>query len=410
MNGTADKADRRLDLDWIRIGAFGLLILYHIGMYYVPWDWHVKSPRTLDWLQPVMVLTNPRRLALLFIVSGAATRFMIEAAGAASFLRTRLLRLVPPLLFGMLVIVPPQTWLQLAEAGLHLPYLRFYAAYLTASGDWRWHDAPLTTPTWNHLWFVVYILAYTLLLGGAATILRRLLRHRLAPIANPARRIPTWIMLVLLPILYLSAVRLMLAPLFPATHALIGDWTVHAESLAAFLFGFGAVRSQRIWSALVRWRHRFLAAALAAYGVYGGALILWMAGAIAPALAESIMRAIYGLDQWSWTAAILGYGHHHLARFDHPARHYLTQAIFPWYLVHQTVIIAAAWTLRPLALPLALEATAILFATLAGCMLFFAAVRHANWLRFLSGLKPASAKLRSPRGSCVRECRSERAW
>ena len=34
---------RRHDLDWIRVGAFMLLILYHVGMFYVPWDWHVKS-------------------------------------------------------------------------------------------------------------------------------------------------------------------------------------------------------------------------------------------------------------------------------------------------------------------------------------------------------------------------------
>ena len=33
---------RRVDLDWIRIGAFVLLILYHVGMFYVTWDFHVK--------------------------------------------------------------------------------------------------------------------------------------------------------------------------------------------------------------------------------------------------------------------------------------------------------------------------------------------------------------------------------
>ena len=32
---------RRVDLDWIRVGAFGLLILYHGGMFYVPGDGHV---------------------------------------------------------------------------------------------------------------------------------------------------------------------------------------------------------------------------------------------------------------------------------------------------------------------------------------------------------------------------------
>ena len=36
--------ERRYDLDWIRICAFGVLVLYHVGMYYVTWDWHVNSP------------------------------------------------------------------------------------------------------------------------------------------------------------------------------------------------------------------------------------------------------------------------------------------------------------------------------------------------------------------------------
>ncbi|QAY75328.1 acyltransferase family protein [Sphingosinicella sp. BN140058] len=407
MNGNAAKKDRRLDLDWIRIGAFGLLILYHIGMYYVPWDWHVKSPRTIDWLQPIMVLTNPWRLTLLFIVSGAATRFMLDGAATPAFLRTRLLRLVPPLLFGMLVIVPPQTWLQLADAGTQLPYLRFYAAYLTASGNWRWHDAPLTTPTWNHLWFVVYILAYTILLAGAAALVRRLPARALALIGQRVARIPLWIGLALLPVVTFTAIRLILAPHFPETHAFFGDWTVHAESLAAFLFGFGAARSDRIWSALAAWRHTTLLVAIAAYAVYAGALILWMSGAIDPALAKAVMRSVYGLDQWSWTAAMLGYAHHHLARLDHPARRYLTQAIFPWYLVHQTLIIGTAWMLRPIALPLALEATMILAATIGGCALFFALVRRTNWLRVLTGLKPVD---RSPRGSCGPEHPSETAW
>ena len=71
-------ATRRHDLDWIRVGAFLLLILYHVGMFYVPWDWHVNSPHPVEALEPVMQLTNPWRLTLLFLVSGAATRFLFE--------------------------------------------------------------------------------------------------------------------------------------------------------------------------------------------------------------------------------------------------------------------------------------------------------------------------------------------
>lgn len=384
MRASETLDGRRLDLDWIRIGAFALLILYHIGMYYVPWAWHLKSPEPVEWLQPLMVLTNPWRLTVLFIVSGAATRLMMDGKPLAAFLRTRTMRLGAPLAVGMLVIVPPQTWLQLVDAGTFLPYGRFYVAYLTAGGDWQWNGAPLVTPTWNHLWFVAYIFAYTLLITGLARLLKRPPERA----ARLARSCPPWAGLFVLPVAYLTAVRLFIAPHFPETHAFFGDWTVHADAGAAFLFGFLAARAPNVWRTLAAWRHASLALALGAYTVYAGTLALWMGGRIDPALARATMQGVYGLDQWSWTAAIFGYGHQHLSRFDHPIRAYLTEAIFPWYLVHQTLIIGAAFALRPARLARPLEALLILIATAAGCILFHAIVRRIKWLRVAAGLKP----------------------
>ena len=54
-----DLGERRFDLDWVRIGAFMLLILYHVGMYYVSWDWHVKSPHASTDIQPLMMPSVP---------------------------------------------------------------------------------------------------------------------------------------------------------------------------------------------------------------------------------------------------------------------------------------------------------------------------------------------------------------
>ena len=96
MNTTASSSTnatipttRRLDLDWIRIIAFALLIFYHIGMYYVTWDWHVKSPHQSDLIEPLMQLTSPWRLALLFLVSGAATSFIMAKLSAGQLARSR---------------------------------------------------------------------------------------------------------------------------------------------------------------------------------------------------------------------------------------------------------------------------------------------------------------------------------
>ena len=68
--------ERRYDLDWLRIGAFALLIFYHVGMFYVTWDWHVKSSHASPLIEPLMQLSSPWRLVLLFLISGVATRFM----------------------------------------------------------------------------------------------------------------------------------------------------------------------------------------------------------------------------------------------------------------------------------------------------------------------------------------------
>ena len=106
---------RRYDLDWVRIGAFMLLILYHVGMYYVTWDWHVKSPQASATIEPLMMLSSPWRLSLLFLVSGVATAYLLARQGSGQFLRLRSSRLLIPLIFGMLVIVPPQSYLEVVE-------------------------------------------------------------------------------------------------------------------------------------------------------------------------------------------------------------------------------------------------------------------------------------------------------
>ena len=61
------STDRRIDLDWVRILAFGLLIFYHVGMLYVSWGFHIKSDHRLTWLEPLMLVLNPWRLSLLLL-------------------------------------------------------------------------------------------------------------------------------------------------------------------------------------------------------------------------------------------------------------------------------------------------------------------------------------------------------
>src|SRR5258708_4312781 len=118
--------ERRTDLDWLRIGALGLLILFHIGMFYPPLQWEVKSPRAVPAVQVVLEWSAPWRLLLLFLVSGAAVRFMSVRMSAGQIFRRRSHVLLLPLLFAVLVVVPPQAYFKVVEQfGYDEGYWRF---------------------------------------------------------------------------------------------------------------------------------------------------------------------------------------------------------------------------------------------------------------------------------------------
>lgn len=379
---SAVSSERRPDLDWIRVGAFFLLILYHVGMFYVPWDFHVKSPHPVEWLEPVMMLTNPWRLTLLFLVSGAATRFMADKVSAGGLAKARVARLLPPLVFAILVIVPPQSFLEVVERfGFTGTFTQFYAKYLTASGHWCDAAGCLITPTYNHMWFVAYLLIYSLILAGLLTIGRPALARAQAGLEQMSGG---WGLLVW-PAVVLIVLRLSLYPLFPITHALVDDWYNHALSFSVFMFGFLTAKSQTLKAAFIKVRWPALAMAVVGYAVYAG--IAWFhRGDEAPLQVKAIAQVAYGVDQWGAIAAILGFGAKHLTRGG-PVLTYLTLGVFPFYIIHQTFIVVAGFYLARQGLPQGLEAAILIVGTFACCFLTYEIVRRVPLLRPLFGLK-----------------------
>lgn len=398
---TSQDLVRRHDLDWIRVGAFFLLILYHVGMFYVPWDWHVKSPHPIPALEPVMMLTNPWRLTLLFLVSGAATRFMADKVSVRQLTGARVARLLPPLLFAMAVIVPPQSYYQVAEyVAAHPqapfgvdPWPTFWGKYLTASGGWCGEDGDcLITPTWNHMWFVAYLLAYTLVLALLLAIVPRLGDR----VQAACERVLAGPWLLVLPIVFLALARATLFPIFDITHALVDDWYNHAISFAAFMLGFGLAKSSVLRERLIVVRWPALILALTAYIAF--AAYAWIYRQDDPAQALRVaMRGVYAVDQWCAIAAILGFGAKHLNRGG-PVLRYLTLGVFPFYIVHQTVTVVLAHHLARLGLPQGLEALVLIAGTFGACFATYEIVRRTPGVRVLFGLRaqPAAEASRPP--------------
>jgi glucans biosynthesis protein C len=378
-------ADRRTELDWLRISAFGLLILFHIGMFYVPWQWEVKSPRLLPWLQIPMDWSSPWRLLLLFIVSGAATRFMSVRLAPRELWNARSLYLLPPLLFATVVLTPPQMYLRVIEQfDYRGSFGHFLLRYFAFDRHFCRPDDCLTMPNWNHLWFVAYLWIYaTLLLIALAHAPRMLARLK----DYGSRWLCGWRLLAV-PAFVLGVAHIVLGHFFPETHELLNDWYMHAIYFLAFLFGFLFIFSEDVWQGFVALRWPALAIALASYAAHT-AYTLHYQGDVHIALDVKVpMAFVYGFEQWGWIIAAMGFGRLYLAGRDGPVRRYLTEAIFPYYIVHQPAIIIVAYELAKLQLPLPVEAAILVLSTVAICALAFEAVRHVSLLRPWFGLKP----------------------
>jgi hypothetical protein len=383
---TAEPPARRVDLDWIRIVAFAILILYHVGMYYVTWDWHVKSPFKSGAIEPLMLLVNPWRLALLFLVSGAATAFIAARLAPGKLADTRTLRLLAPLMFGILVIVAPQSYYEVVEkAGYSDGFPAFYARYLTADDSFCRGKDCLVIPTWNHLWFVAYLWVYTMMI---ALVLRfaPAWRERVAGVVTRALGGPG---VILWPWLVLALARIFLIGRFPSTHDLITDWYNHALYFTVFALGFLVARADPVWVAMEARRWTALVLAIASY-----AFIAWYFLGRAdpqgtPEWLRMVQRAVYALNQWTAIVAVCGFARRHIRR-DGPVRAYLTDAIFPFYIVHQTAIIVFAMALKPGALRPVVEAPILIALVALTCFATYELVRRVRVLRPLFGLKPPS--------------------
>lgn len=393
--GTGIAGQRRYDIDALRIMAFGLLILYHLGMAYVAdWDFHVKSRHLWEWLQWPMVGVNRWRMGLIFLISGIALGLARPARSPLGFAGRRTHRLLLPLAFGMLAIVPIQAYCEAVVNGSIQPgFMTFMARYLQLR---PWPEAEFAGAaygvTWNHLWYLAYLWAYTVIL----LCLLPLGRTRLGRWATNSRLWPShWRgpVLLFVPILYLFAALHWVEPLYPTTHALTDDWYTHIEYLPLLLFGYAVARDEGFWASLVQNRWKAFAVAVFGFGVYMGLRILGKT--LSPGVIQNLpdinWRAIsdasHVIYQWGALLTILAFGRRWLNR---PFRWlpYGNTAVYPWYILHQSLIIPLVFWLRPIGLPGWLEFTLVLGGTILGCAVIHELlVRRIRILRPLFGLK-----------------------
>ena len=376
---------RQAYIDWLRILAILGVLFFHAAMpFAAEEEWHIRNKETSNVLLEFNFFLSRFRMPLLFFISGVVSFYMMQKRSAWSFIGLRFRRLFIPLLFGMLVIIPPQVYMERLTQGYTGSYWQFYPSIF------KFQPYPEGNTSWHHLWFIAYLFVYDLvcaplfawLISGKA----KGFIQRLGWLAKGQR-----IYLLMIPSIIVFASLILK---FERTDDLIHDYTYLPYWFLFLLIGFICISNATLMDSLERNRRVSL--------LWGFILLVgfnymrwnslepwdvnpdtwrsnpWTYGYLAmiPALA------------WTWVFALTGYGKKYLNRKTSFSS-YATNAVYPFYILHQTVIVILAYYVvgandSVMAKYIFLAFTS-LFITIAICHLL---IQPYNVTRFLFGMKP----------------------
>lgn len=367
---------RRYDLDWLRVIVFGLLIFYHVGMFFVPWGWHIKNDEIYDWLMWPMRFLNQWRLPILFVISGMGVYFALGKRSPWKFVSERMRRLLLPLVFGMLFIVPPQIYFERLDQGQfdggyfeYWPSIAFDGVY------------PEGNLSWHHLWFLPYLFSFCVLLLPVFLYLRK----------NPLNPFSSWldlrvssisgIYLFIVPLYFIES---LVEPFFPETHALIDDWFTFINFLTLFLFGFLLMHCRtNFWQNVQQNRRRYLY-----HGIIGFIVLMGFRLMFEDSVIVHFIEALFKVfNFWSWILALFGYAAQYL-NGDSKLLNYCNTAVYPFYILHQTVTLAIAYYLMHLPWGFWLKASILILGTFAIILVIYETlIRRIPFIRIFFGMK-----------------------
>jgi uncharacterized protein (DUF2147 family) len=388
--------ERRYDIDWLRIGATLLLFVFHVGMVFNPAPfYHIRNADlSFGWLV-VCGFISLWHMPLFFLLAGWSLCGSLQARGSAGVLKERSRRLFVPLLFGCVLFMPAIKYLELSSgldlnhAGLRVspalqdgfrlvipqglpmaePFAESFTAFLPTFFT-------LERFTWAHLWFVAYLFTFTLLyLPVFSYLLRR-----------PRGLGRVSVLVVYAPLVPLVLVQLLLRPHWPGIQNLYDDWANFAYYTTYLFAGFVLARYPDVEEVAQREWRRALVLGVATCGVLlGGVLQLYES--------PSILLAGSAIAGWCFVLAALGLARRFLD-FGNATLHYLSEAAFPVYILHQAAIVVPGYFL--VRLPLGIAAKFLLVLTVS-VLLTFAVyhfiVRELPAARLLFGMRPKARPL-----------------
>ena len=325
--------ERRHDIDWLRTVAVWLLVPFHTACIYTGWPFLSSQERSFM-TDFIVGFVNVWHMPLFFFLAGIGTYYALRKRDAKAFVEERFFRLFVPLVFGTFVVIPFQPYYQrLFDGSFHGNFLRFYPKFFEGI-------YPKGNFSYSNLWFLLYLFIFSLACLPLFTIVRR--KHgdaidaRLIQLASR----PGALLLLAIPFIVIEVT---LRPIFPGLQTFFTDWANVLRYGLLYTFGFYYVAIPGLAGIICRERRIWLTVAASITLVLASLLLPKI---IVPTLGYNPESLFFtgagGFLMWAWLLTFLGYAHHYL-NFDHAILRRFTPISLPFYIVHQSVLIAIGY-------------------------------------------------------------------
>jgi peptidoglycan/LPS O-acetylase OafA/YrhL len=395
---TSKKSLRRHDHDWLRVMAILLIFVYHAAAPFHPWfDWHIRSYQKSELLGWLSAAGYSWPLPLFMLLAGAGTWFALRKRSYRQYVGERFTRILLPLILAMLILIPPQVYMERLQRGQFVGSFLEYLPHAIDGGAY-----PEGNISAGQFWFLFYLLFYALLALPLFAFLRGKTGQRwLSRLAGFSQRRGA----ILIFVVPLVIGQIALGWRFPESHNPINDWMFHWQLFLVFIFGFIIFSDERFERGIDR---SWLLILILAIATSVGMFFLFFSGPTGAADAvmgyrpngvfmtsEMTMYYLLGsallrLNTWTWLLLLLWLARKFLS-FTSKFLAYASPAAFPVFILHQTIIIIVAFYVVQWQVGILPKFLAILSISLVITLAFYELARRWRVTRFVLGAK-SSAK------------------
>jgi len=367
-----EKPKRRHDLDWLRVLLILSVFLYHCARFFTQWDWHVKDSVVSPGMVVFTQFFEMWILPAIFIVSGASIWYSLGYQKSGRLIKGKVLRLLVPLVFGAFVLSPHQVYLERLTHGQFVgSFINWFPRYFNGlyglGGNFAFHGL--------HLWYLMLLFFFTLILLPLFQVLRSEKGMTVIRAVGSFLRIPGTI--------YILGLLLTIPMAYIDENSFFGmrvwaGWNI-VYYIIIFFFGFLIFSDERIQEAIVRVRYISLIAGIIL-------LITFRLGITV--LSSPLKPGLYNyvISSWCFILAILGFGMMHLTSTGRFLG-YATEAVLPFYMLHQAVIVLIGFWIIRLQIPVLAKYVIITLLSFIAIMVSYEVIRRVGVLRFLFGMK-----------------------